>query len=327
MAIADAVVDAVGDAAGRVTVVDTDCRGVLTRAGSCDVEVAYDPVPGEDTTGVVLVTARDGSALLEVDLEAAGPVPPTEPDDPTPTDDPSEPDETTTPDDTPTEAGATGTDPGNTAWPVAVLLAGEGFVAVAWWRRRRGGPGARQRGTNPPRSPASQSPPHVGVRTRSDAGTQAVQPAGDPVVSIRARMRPDEGSTVLHDSHAGEGRTTTMTTVAETLVPGSDAISQLAATVSQVLGRVGPLRMAGLVVPISDVASSLTTLLDVPVGNLAIEGWQQHRDVAEARRRTTTGTKAASPGCEATGCHPAGWPPRSCDVSWRPCPARHIATR
>ena len=77
-----------------------------------------------------------------------------------------------------------------------------------------------------------------------------------------------------------------MTTVAQTLVAGGDALSQLTATVTQVLGRLGPLRLANLTVPTADVASSLATLLDVPIGNLALQGWQQHRDVAAARRST-----------------------------------------
>lgn len=82
-----------------------------------------------------------------------------------------------------------------------------------------------------------------------------------------------------------------MTTIAQTLVGGNEPISRLASVVGGVLERLGPLRLAGLVVPTADVVAAIATLLDVPVGNLAIKGWQQHRDVSAARAST-----AANPG-------------------------------
>jgi hypothetical protein len=213
VAIADALVDTAGELADRVTVVDTDCPGVLPRGASCEVVVAYDPVPGEDTTGLVLVTGEDGSPLLAVDLEVAGPAPEdttgpddeTEPDDPTPT---TEADETTPPDDGPTEAVGTGTDNGTASpgagWLVAVLAAAAAVGGIAWWWRRRPGTSGTRPVATPPEPQPSQPAPRVGVRARADAGTQAVQPTGDPVVSIRARLRPNQGHTILHDPHAGE---------------------------------------------------------------------------------------------------------------------------
>ncbi len=55
---------------------------------------------------------------------------------------------------------------------------------------------------------------------------------------------------------------------------GSDAVG---------LGRI---LISGLAVPSADVAGALARLLDVPVGNVAIRGWHQHRKIEQARQQT-----------------------------------------
>lgn len=139
--IADVAFNA-DDPAPSVSVVDTTCLGVLPREGSCRVDVAYDPVPGEVATGLIVVSARDGSPLLEVDVEAAGPAAPDDPtdaptdgptDDPTdastdvPTDDPTDPTDPGEPTET---AGPTDpddpTEPGETPSPDETVVPGGG---------------------------------------------------------------------------------------------------------------------------------------------------------------------------------------------------------
>jgi hypothetical protein len=77
-----------------------------------------------------------------------------------------------------------------------------------------------------------------------------------------------------------------MTTIAQTLVAGGNATTRLAEQIAPVIGRLDALRLAGLAVPTVDVASTLSSLLDVPLRGLALKGWRQYRDVAEARRST-----------------------------------------
>jgi hypothetical protein len=79
-----------------------------------------------------------------------------------------------------------------------------------------------------------------------------------------------------------------MTTIARTLVDGAESGDTLTSAVAGVLTRLPPVAVAGLTVPSTDLSAALSALLDVPIGNLALRGWQQRREVVDACRRTAT---------------------------------------
>lgn len=78
-----------------------------------------------------------------------------------------------------------------------------------------------------------------------------------------------------------------MTTIASLLFgppPGSRAAIERA--LESVTGPLAALRIGGVAVPHVEVVDAVATLLELPVGNLALTAWGQQRDVAEAIERT-----------------------------------------
>lgn len=78
-----------------------------------------------------------------------------------------------------------------------------------------------------------------------------------------------------------------MTTLADLLFePQADAAAELATAVARTTTAAGRLSVAGITVPEADVANAIVTLLRMPIGNIAVRGWNDHRSISQAKQRT-----------------------------------------
>jgi hypothetical protein len=78
-----------------------------------------------------------------------------------------------------------------------------------------------------------------------------------------------------------------MTTIASLLFgsphEGRAAVER---ALERALGPLTALRVGGISVPSVEVVDAVSALLELPVGNLALKGWEQQRNVAESLERT-----------------------------------------
>lgn len=82
-----------------------------------------------------------------------------------------------------------------------------------------------------------------------------------------------------------------MTTISDLLFDAhADAAAELAAAIARTPQVLSRLSVAGLSIPGLDVANAITTLLELPISNIAVKGWKEHQNIIEAKQRT-----AASP--------------------------------
>ncbi len=78
-----------------------------------------------------------------------------------------------------------------------------------------------------------------------------------------------------------------MTTLTELLIePQADAATELASALGRSPAVLAKLSVGGLAVPDVEVANAIMTLLDLPVGNIVLKGWDEYRGIAEAKRAT-----------------------------------------
>ena len=80
-----------------------------------------------------------------------------------------------------------------------------------------------------------------------------------------------------------------MTTIAALLFgvpPSRDAAIKTA--FGRISGPLSRINVGGVSIPPVEVTNAVVALLELPMGNLAVHGWQQHRRVQEAIERTRT---------------------------------------
>lgn len=78
-----------------------------------------------------------------------------------------------------------------------------------------------------------------------------------------------------------------MTTLADLLFePQADAAAELAAALERTTTAAGRLSVAGIAIPEAEVANAVTTLLQLPIGNIAVKSWNDHRSISQAKERT-----------------------------------------
>jgi hypothetical protein len=78
-----------------------------------------------------------------------------------------------------------------------------------------------------------------------------------------------------------------MTTIASLLFGDGPSRQQaITSALNPIAGRLAQIQIKGLSVPTVDVTNALAALLEMPVGNLALQGWQHHNSVEQACDRT-----------------------------------------
>jgi hypothetical protein len=77
-----------------------------------------------------------------------------------------------------------------------------------------------------------------------------------------------------------------MTTIASLLFGQNDPRRALDKALGFVVGPAGRFSVAGLSLPVDDVAAAIAAILEMPVGTIALQGWKHNQQVVEARDRT-----------------------------------------